>query len=53
MGEQIETMRESLKTRPTLVCEGLNGHEDMEGEALEGEGISMELLQKRFGHTSQ
>ena len=52
-GEQIATMRESLKARPTLVCKGLNEHEEMEGEVLGGKGISMELLHKRLGHTSQ
>ena len=53
VGEQIATMRESLKARPTLVCERLNGLEEMEGEILGGKGISMELLHKRLGHTSQ
>ena len=52
-GEQIATMRESLKARPTLVCGGLNVPEEMEGEVLGGKVISMELLHKRLGHTSQ
>ena len=52
-GEQKATMRESLKARPTLICEGLNGPEEMEGEVLGGKGISMELLHRRLGHTSQ
>ena len=43
-GEQIATMRESLKAKPTLICEALNGPEKMEGEVLGGKGISMELL---------
>ena len=46
-------MRESLKARPTLVCKGLNEHEEIEGEVLGGKGISMELLHKRLQHTSQ
>ena len=52
-GEQIATMQESLKARPTLICKGLNIREEMEGEVLGGKGISMELLHKRLGHTSQ
>ena len=52
-GEQIATMQESLKARPTLVCKGLNDGGGMEGEVLGGKGISMELLHKRLGHTSQ
>ena len=56
-GQQIATMQESLKARPTLVCKGLNVREEMEGEMegeiLGGKGISMELLHKRLGHTSQ
>ena len=52
-GEQIATMRESLKAKPTLICEALNGPEEMEGEVLGGKGISMELLHRRLGHTSQ
>ena len=52
-GEQIATMQESLKARPTLVCKGLNDGGEMEGEVLGGKGISMELLHKRLGHTSQ
>ena len=31
----------------------LNGPEEMEGEVLGGKGISMELLHRRLGHTSQ
>ena len=47
-------MRESLAiARPTLVCDGLNGVEKMEGEVRGGKGISMEMLHKRLGHTSQ
>ena len=52
-GEKIATMRASVKARPTLVCEGVNKDEEMEGEALGGKDISMELLHKRLGHTSQ
>ena len=52
-GEQIATMQESLKARPALVCKGLNDGREMEGEVLGGKGISMELLHKRLGHTSQ
>ena len=52
-GQQIATMRETLKARPALVCDRLNGVERMEGEVLGGKGISMELLHKRLGHTSQ
>ena len=51
--EQIATMRESLKAKPTLICEALNGLEEMEGEVLGGKGISMDLLHRRLGHTSQ
>ena len=39
--------------KPTLICEALNGPEEMEGEVLGGQGISMELLHRRLGHTSQ
>ena len=46
-------MQESLKARPTLICKGLNDGEEMEGEVLGAKGISMELLHKRLGHTSQ
>ena len=46
-------MQESLKARPTLVCKGLNDGGEMEGEVLGVKGISMELLHKRLGHTSQ
>ena len=64
-GQQIATMEETLKARPTLVCgrlagtdgvEGMTVEEKeygMEGEVLGGKGISMELLHKRLGHTSQ
>ena len=52
-GDQIATMRETLKARPTLICMRLNEGEEMEGEVLGGKGIQMELLHKRLGHTSQ
>ena len=52
-GQQIATMRETLKGRPTLVCLELNVPGEMKGEVLGGKGISMELLHKRLGHTSQ
>ena len=63
-GLQIATMQETIKARPTLVCgkRGTDGVEErmmegkedvMEGEVLGGKGISMELLHKRLGHTSQ
>ena len=52
-GQQIATMRETLRARSTLVCDKLNGVEKMEGEVLGGKEISMELLHKRLGHTSQ
>ena len=52
-GKQIATMRETLRARPTLVCDRLNGVEKMKGEVFGRKGISMELLHKRLGHTSQ
>ena len=48
-GEQIATMQESLKARPTLVCKGLNDGGEMEGEVLGGNGICMELLHNSLG----
>ena len=49
---RLQIFREPAVTRnPT--CKGLNEHEGMEGEVLGGKGISMELLHKRLGHTSQ
>ena len=52
VGEQIATMVENGKARPTLVYEKYNGPAE-EGEILGGKGITMELLHKRLGHTSQ
>ena len=64
-GQQIATMQETTKARPTLVCsrlagaDGVNeadqkGNENvLEGEVLGGKGISVDLLHKRLGHTSQ
>ena len=53
MGEQIATILENEKARPTLVCEKHHGAEQMEGEILGGKGITMGLLHRRLGHTSQ
>ena len=52
-GNQIATMEESLKARPTLVCVGANADVGVKGEVLGAKGISMELLHKRLGHTSR
>lgn len=52
-GEQIATMEETRKARPILICKRLKGGEELEGEALGGEGVQMELLHERLGHTSQ
>ena len=51
-------MKETSKARPTLVCGRLAETDGVkrrlvEGEVLGGKGISMELLHKRLGHTSQ
>ena len=57
--EQIATMKETVRARPTLICERLKhadgdeGGEEVEAEVLGGKGIQMELLHKRLGHTSQ
>ena len=58
-GEQIATMKETVRARPTLICERLKesdenkGGDESEAEVLGGKGIQMELLHKRLGHTSQ
>ena len=56
-GEQIATMKETAKARPTLICTRLkeaDGEEvKIEGEVLGGKGVQMELLHRRLGHTSQ
>ena len=56
-GEQIATMRETKKARPTLICSRVKeaevGECDLEAEVLGGKGIQMELLHRRLGHTSQ
>ena len=49
-GEQIATMKETVRARPTLICERLKGSDENEGggeakaEVLGGKGIQMELL---------
>ena len=53
VGEQIATILENEKARPTLVCEKYHGAAQLEGEVLGGKGITMELLHRRLGHTSQ
>ena len=58
-GEQIATMKETVRARPTLICERLkyaDENEDggeVEAEVLGGKGIQIELLHRRLGHTSQ
>ena len=52
VGEQIATILENEKARPTLVCDKHHRAERMEGEILGGKGITMELLHRRLGHTS-
>lgn len=58
-GDQIATMKETTRARPTLICkrlkdvEGNGGGEETEAEVLGGKGIQMELLHRRLGHTSQ
>ena len=58
-GEQIATMKETVRARPTLICERLReadeneGGEEVGAEVLGGKGIQMELLHRRLGHTSQ
>ena len=56
-GNQIATMRETRKARPTLICTRLKEGESekgvIEAEILGGKGVNMELLHKRLGHTSQ
>ena len=52
-------MKETVRTRPTLICERLKegeenkGGDEVEAEVLGGKGIQRELLHKRLGHTSQ
>ena len=53
MGEQIATILENEKARPTLVCEKHHGAAQLEGEVLGGKGVTMDLLHRRLGHTSQ
>ena len=53
VGEKIATILENEKARPTLVCEKYHGAAQLEGEVLGGKGITMELLHRRLGHTSQ
>ena len=54
VGEQIATMKETSKARPTLICSRLQCTDDVdEGEILGAKGVQMELLHKRLGHTSQ
>ena len=57
VGEQIATMRETSKARPTLICKRFKGADavdsEVEGEVLGGKGVQMELLHRRLGHTSQ
>ena len=58
-GEQIATMKETVRARPTLICGRLKyvdedeGGGEVEVEVLGGKGIQIELLHKRLGHTSQ
>lgn len=56
MGVQIATMRETKKARPTLICSRVKEIEIDEcvgAEVLGAKGVSMELLHKRLGHTSE
>ena len=61
LGEQIATMKETSKARPTLICGRFKSAGEVEcadesegeGEVLYGKGIQMELLHKHLGHTSQ
>ena len=56
-GEQIATMKETIRARPTQICERLReanvneGGGEVEAEVLGGKGIQMELLHRRLGHT--
>ena len=52
-GEQIATMKETLKARPTVICMRLKRGEKVGGEVLGGKGIQMELLHKIEAHISQ
>lgn len=52
-GDQIATMQETAKARPTLICERLGDAHMVEGEVLGGKGVQMELLHRRLGHTSK
>ena len=58
-GEQIATMKETVRARPTLIFERLKyadedeGGGEVEAEVLGGKGIQIELLHRRLGHTSQ
>ena len=51
-------MKETVRARPTLICERLKksdeskGGDDSEADVLGGKGIQMELLHKCLGHTS-
>ena len=52
-------MKETIRARPTLICERLKETDENEGggeaeaKVLGGKGIQMELLHGRLGHTSQ
>ena len=58
-GEQIVTMKETVRARPSLICERIKyaneneGGGEVEAEVLGGKGIQIELLHRRLGHTSQ